>query len=72
MHEYLTIRQSRRLENRISLLGLFIGVPSLIIMFLTMNIGGLLSKWTWPKAGLICFGGGFLISGVLAWLLRKS
>lgn len=54
IHEYTTIHQYRRLERRISRLGVFIGVPSLILMYLGINIKGFTypDGITWQLSGL--------------------
>jgi hypothetical protein len=73
MHEYLLSEQTKRLERRLNLLGAFIGVPALVIGFLSINLYGLTAReeglplWL---ALLISFGAGGLLGGVVLWLLQ--
>ncbi|MFB2976538.1 hypothetical protein [Microseira sp. BLCC-F43] len=74
MHEYSMMRQSQRVEERINLVGAFIGIPALIIGFLGINLQGITSDdgmalWL---ALLIGLGGGIGLS-LLVWRwLNKS
>jgi len=73
IHEYTITQQYSRLERRISMLGIFIGVPSLILMYLGINIKGFTypDGMTWQLAGLLSFGLGFAISFLILWLMRR-
>lgn len=74
MHEYLLSVQTNRLERRINLLGAFIGIPALVFGFLSINLLGITAKeeglsiWV---ASLFAIGG-FLLGGVVWWLLSRG
>jgi len=67
--------RARRLEERISLLGVGIGVPSLIFGFLSINLYGItakdegLSLWLALLIGTV---GGGLLGWLVLWLLRRQ
>lgn len=44
MHEFLLAEQTRRLESRLNFLGAFIGVPALVMSFLSINLYGITAK----------------------------
>ncbi|OQW99075.1 MAG: hypothetical protein BWK80_63495 [Desulfobacteraceae bacterium IS3] len=76
MHEYAMMQQYRRLERRISRLGAFIGIPSLILMYLGINIKGFTipaaaGGLEWWLAALLSFGLGFALSFMIIWLLGR-
>ncbi len=74
MHEYLLSVQTRRLERRINLLTAFVGVPTLVFGFLSINLFGIttaeegLSLWI----ALLFAAGSFLAGGVAWWLLSRG
>ncbi|MCS7224025.1 MAG: hypothetical protein NZ959_05650 [Armatimonadetes bacterium] len=73
MHEYALSESTKRLENRLNLLGALIGVPSLVIGFLGINIYNITIKGDglplWLTVLLVSLG--FAFGGFAWWLLSK-
>lgn len=66
--------RARHLEERISLLGIIIGVPALILSFLGINLIDITSKeglLLW-QAVLISIGGGAVLGAAVLWLVRRE
>lgn len=72
MHEFLLAEQTRRLEQRLNQLGAFIGLPALVLSFLSINLYGITAKdeglhiLTAISIGIISF----CLGGFILWLLR--
>lgn len=74
MHEYSLMQQTQRVEERINLVGAFIGIPALVISFLGINLRGINAgsdgmPLLW--ALLIAFGLGLGLSLLVWQWLRK-
>lgn len=73
MHEHLLSQQTKRLERRINFLGAFIGIPSLVIGFLGINLYGITAKDEglplWVALLLIALS--FTLGGLAWWLLSR-
>ncbi len=73
LYEHSENEESRRIENRLNLLGVLIGVPSLIFAVLSINIVGFTAdEGLKPSAAVAWVLGAFISAGFLAiYLLRR-
>jgi hypothetical protein len=75
MHEYLLMRQNERLERRISMLGVLIGIPALTIGFLGINLIGFTTSTDglrWWQALAFILGVSALVWPMMLWpMLRR-
>ena len=73
MHEHLLSEHTRRLEQRLNLLGALIGVPALVMGFLSINLYGITAKeeglplWV----ALLLSAVGFVLGGLVWRLLSR-
>lgn len=73
MHEHLVSEQTRRLERRLNLIGALIGVPALVMGFLSINLYGITAKeeglplWVALLLGALSFALGGLAWWLLSW-----
>jgi hypothetical protein len=75
LHECLLSEQTRRLEQRVNWLGALIGVPALVMGFLSINLYGITSKGEGLPIWLalsVCFLGGVVLAGLGLWLLQRE
>jgi hypothetical protein len=65
--------RTKALEHSISMLGVFIGVPALVIGFLGINLQGITAQegLLWWQAGLIGIGGGLFSAALVLLVIRK-
>jgi hypothetical protein len=73
IYEFSLMSRTRRLEQRISFLGVMTGIPALLLFFLGLNLKGITVEQgglTLPTA-LILVGAGLAVALVILWFLRK-
>jgi uncharacterized membrane protein len=72
IRERITAEHNRRIEERISLLGLLFGVPMLVMGFLGINLRGLTNTegMSVLNALLLTFGSSLVLIGMLVGVLR--
>ncbi len=73
MHEYLVAEQTKRLEERLNLFATFIGVPTLVFGFLSINLYGITAKEEGlPLLTAILFGVISFCAGGIIWLILRK
>jgi len=73
MHEYLLAEQTQRLERRLNLLGALIGMPALVLSFLSINLYGITARDEGLPLGLallISIGVSILLGAIMLRLLQ--
>lgn len=73
MHEYLVSEQTKRLERRLNLFGAFIGVPALVMGFLSINLYGITAaeEGLPLKVAILIAAASLVLGGLFWWLLSR-